>query len=81
MVGNRIVFTVERMLSMNEPQFKLPKGYAVWCHICGKEPFNKMMAVEVEDHPGRFTTIPGLGFKTMEEAQQHEVEIHRVWKG
>ena len=69
------------MRSMTSNQFELPKGYVVWCHICGKAPFDKMTAVEIEGQPGKYTTIAGLGFKTLLEAHDHEVKVHRVWKG
>lgn len=55
-------------------QFQLPSGYTCWCHICGEEPFNK-----VTDVNG--VKIKGLGFKTLKELQEHERDIHRVWKG
>lgn len=57
-----------------ENEFRLPLGYRVWCHICGKAPFNKVSHVDGKD-------IPGVGFKTMQEASEHEKILHRVWKG
>lgn len=55
-------------------EFQLPKGYRAWCHICADPPFNKKTNVEGQD-------IPGVGFPTMEELNQHTKELHRVWKG
>lgn len=59
---------------MTVVQFSLPVGYVCWCHICANEPFNKTTVVDG-------VSIPGVGFKTLEEAQQHAKDLHRVWKG
>jgi len=58
---------------MNE-QFILPAGYVAWCHVCGDEPFKRLTVVDG-------TAIPGVGFKTIEDAQVHNKDLHRVWKG
>lgn len=57
-----------------ETQFVLPKGYVAWCHICAKEPFNRLTVVDGE-------AIPGVGFKTLAEGREHDRDLHRVWKG
>jgi hypothetical protein len=64
-------------------QFRLPPGYSSWCHICSGEPFNKTTEVEfanVLGEPVKYK-VPGVGFKTMKEAKEHELQFHRVWKG
>ena len=77
----------------NEEQFKLPIGYMVWCHECGRPPFNKTTEVEYTlDEPISMESsqlpiktkkdiIPGIGFKSLKESVDHTRDVHRTWKG
>lgn len=72
-------------------EFKLPKGYCAWCHQCGEPPFNKATLVDVEAEPSleeiglegnnQKQSIPGLGFRSLNELTDHTRKEHRVWKG
>lgn len=46
-------------------EFKIPEGYSVWCHKCGRPPYNIVT-----------NGIPGVGFKSIAENQKHEKEFH-----
>jgi hypothetical protein len=48
-------------------QWRLPKGYVVWCHICARPPINAVTEIEGIKYPG-------VGFKTIEEASKHDKE-------
>lgn len=49
----------------DEEEFHIPAGYRVWCHKCGRPPYNIVT-----------DGIPGKGFHSIEESQQHEKEVH-----
>ena len=49
-----------------ETAFKLPEGYRVWCHKCGRPPYNIVT-----------NGLPGVGFRTLEESQKHDKEVHK----
>jgi hypothetical protein len=73
-------------------QFKLPIGYVVWCHECGRPPINKVTEVEYPNNDPvsledtnlpktKKITIPGVGFKSLNESVTHTRDIHRQYKG
>lgn len=76
-------------------QFILPEGYKAWCHQCAGWPWNKvtmvpeqkgivehqeMADIGLEVKP-KMISIPGVGFKTIDECTKHTTDVHRTWKG
>jgi hypothetical protein len=76
---------------MVDELFKLPVGFIGWCHICAEEPFKKETVVKVNtgpremeeiglERPTKTKTLPGVGFKTLEEMTVHKKKVHPVWR-
>ena len=63
-------------------EFKLPPGYRAWCHVCADPPYNKKTKIKNNEQIELFVDlqIPGLGFKTLEELQEHRNKIHDIRK-
>lgn len=72
--------------------FKLPPGYAAWCHLCGEAPFNKTTEIVISTVPQSMDELQspkeetkkllsGVGFKSMDEHTMHKKQVHQEWKG